>query len=219
MGTALEDGIGGLEIALQAESNLVLRLLRSALNALEDGDDELAHEVIAADDDVDRVCLEVQEAVHALLAQQAPVAVDLRRLLGMVHVNLHLERAADECVTVSKLVRLGAELDHDPAVMESLLEMGARAEEMVRVSVDAFIRGDVAAAESLVDLDELIDRANRRLVWQLLDADEDSHEWGLLMMIVSRSLERVGDHAVDIGEQAAYVVTGEFREFTDASRP
>jgi phosphate transport system protein len=218
MGIALQDGIGGLELALQAESNLVLRLLRSALNALEDGDDELAHEVIAADDDVDRAYLEVQEAVHTLLAQQAPVAVDLRRLLGMLHVNLHLERAADECVTIAKLVRLSAELGTDDSVLESLLEMGTRAEEMVRVSVDAFIRNDLAAAESLVDLDELIDRANRRLVWQLLAADDDSHEWGLLMMIVSRSLERVGDHAVDVGEQAAYVVTGEFREFTDASR-
>jgi phosphate transport system protein len=218
MGTALEDGIGGLELALQSESNLVLRLLRSALNALEDGDEELAREVIVADDEVDRAYLEVQESVHALLAQHAPVAGDLRRLLGMVHVNLHLERAADECVTVAKLARLTAELGTDQRVLESLLEMGARAEEMVRVSVDAFIRNDLVAAESLVDLDELIDRANRRLVWQLLETDAQAHEWGLLMVVVSRSLERVGDHAVDIGEQTAYVVTGEFREFTDASR-
>jgi phosphate transport system protein len=218
MGIALEDGIGGLELGLQAESNLVLRMLRSALKALEHGDAELAAEVVACDDEVDRQFVEVQELIQALLARQAPVAGDLRRLLGMVHVNLHLERAADECVTMAKLVRLSAELDRTAPVVEALLEMGFRAEEMVRVAVDAFLRLDLEAAESLVDLDELIDRANRQLVWQLLAAPDDAIEWGLLMVIVSRSLERVGDHAVDIGEQAAYVVTGEFREFTDASR-
>src|SRR2546423_5382639 len=193
-------------------------MLRSALNALEHDDRELAAEVVACDDDVDRAFLEVQESVQLLLAQQAPVAGDLRRLLGVVHVNLHLERAADECVTIAKLVRLTAGLERDESVTEALLEMGARAEEMGRVSVDAFIRCDLVQAEALVDLDELIDRANRQLVWQLLRSHEDTREWGLLMMIVSRSLERIGDHAVDIREQTAYVVTGEFREFTDASR-
>jgi phosphate transport system protein len=217
MGIALEDGIGGLELGLQAESNLVLHMLRSALNALEHGDAELAAEVVACDDEVDRQFVEVQELIEALLARRAPVAGDLRRLLGMVHINLHLERAADECVTMAKLVRLSAELDRTEPVVEALLEMGLRAEEIVRVAVDAFVRLDLEAAESLVDLDELIDRANRQLVWQLLAARDEAIEWGLLMVIVSRSLERVGDHAVDIGEQAAYVVTGEFREFTDAS--
>jgi phosphate transport system protein len=215
MGIALEDGIGGLELGLQVESNVVLRMLRSALNALEHDDRELAAEVVACDDDVDRSFLELQESVQALLARQSPVAGDLRRLLGVVHVNLNLERAADECVTIAKLVRLTAGLERDRSVTEALLEMGARAEEMVRVSLDAFIRCDLEQAEALVDLDELIDRANRRLVWQLLRSHEGTREWGLLMMIVSRSLERVGDHAVDIGEQTAYVVTGEFREFTD----
>jgi phosphate transport system protein len=77
----------------------------------------------------------------------------------------------------------------------------------------------VARAEMLVDLDELIDRANRRVVSHVLDLGGDAalREWGLRMIIVSRCLERIGDHAVDIGEQTAYLVTGEFREFTDAS--
>ena len=71
----------------------------------------------------------------------------------------------------------------------------------------------------LVDLDELIDRANRRVVNRLLEigGDQETREWGLRMILVSRCLERIGDHAVDVGEQTAYLVTGEFREFTDAS--
>ena len=98
--------------------------------------------------------------------------------------------------------------------------MGARAEGMIRVALDAFEQRDVEAAESLVDLDEMIDRANRRVVEQVLalGSDPERLEWGLRMITVSRCLERIGDHAVDIGEQVAYLVTGEFREFTDASR-
>jgi phosphate transport system protein len=78
---------------------------------------------------------------------------------------------------------------------------------------------DEQAAESLLELDDLIDRANRRVVKLLLDLghDPEEREWGLRMILVSRCLERIGDHAVDIGEQTAYLVTGEFREFTDAS--
>ena len=94
-----------------------------------------------------------------------------------------------------------------------------RAEEMIRVALASFAARDVARAEMLVDLDELIDRANRRVVSHVLHlgGDEALREWGLRMIIVSRCLERIGDHAVDIGEQTAYLVTGEFREFTDAS--
>ena len=114
-------------------------------------------------------------------------------------------------------VTFQAELDQLEA---SLQEMGERAEEMIRVALDSLANRDLQAAESLVDLDELIDRSNRRVVGQVLalGSDPERLEWGLRMITVSRCLERIGDHAVDIGEQVAYLVTGEFREFTDASR-
>jgi phosphate transport system protein len=97
--------------------------------------------------------------------------------------------------------------------------MGQRAEHMIHVALDSFQRRDLAAATSLMDLDELIDRANRRFVEHVLalGSDPERLEWGLRMITVSRCLERIGDHAVDIGEQVAFLVTGEFREFTDAS--
>jgi phosphate transport system protein len=92
---------------------------------------------------------------------------------------------------------------------------------MTRVAMRAFAERDLAGAESLPDLDEMIDRANRRVVEHVLDLGNDLElrERGVRMIVVSRCLERVGDHAVDIGEQTAYLVTGEFREFTDASHP
>jgi phosphate transport system protein len=217
----LDVDLDGLEAELQEEGQRVLSTLRGAIRALQERDVELADEVIAFDDEVDRLYLEIEHSTERLLALKTPVAGDLRLLLAIIHVNLHLERMADYCVTIAKLTKLSASADPDPALVEVLVEMGERAEEMIRVALDSFARRDLAGAESLVDLDELIDRANRRFVERLVDvmADADLREWGLRMVVVSRALERIGDHAVDVGEQTAYLLTAEFREFTDASHP
>jgi len=208
------------EAGLQEEGELVLRALRGALGALWDQDPELSDEVIAFDDQVDAIYFRIQGSIQALLARQTPVAGDLRLVLALLHSNLHLERMGDYCVTIAKLVKLASEIDPEPALVEAFGDMGARAEGMIRVALDAFANRDLERATSLVELDELIDRANRRAVGQVLAAGSDPEhlEWGLRMLTVSRCLERIGDHAVDIGEQVAYLVTGEFREFTDASR-
>jgi phosphate transport system protein len=128
---------------------------------------------------------------------------------------------ADLCVTIAKLTKLAHGLPPDETLVDGFEEMASRAEEMIRVALGSFVERDIEGAESLVELDEMIDRTNRRVANYILDlgADEDKREWGLRMLIISRCLERIGDHAVDIGEQTAYLVTGEFREFTDASDP
>jgi phosphate transport system protein len=219
MRITLQQELDQLEEALQDEGELVLRALRGCLGALENQDVELADEVIAFDDEVDQQYLEIEEGIQSLLARQTPVAVDLRTVLAVLHVNLHLERMADYCVTVAKLTKLVAESPADQTIIDAFEEMGQRAEEMIRVALESFSERDVERAESLVDLDELIDRANRRAVKQVIaiGGDDDRREWGLRMIVVSRCLERIGDHAVDIGEQTAFLVSGEFREFTDAS--
>ena len=221
MRITFQEELDQLEVSLQEESELVLRSLRGAMTALRSEDAELADEVIAFDDEVDARYLAHEQGIESLLARQTPVAVDLRLVLAMLHVNLHLERMADLCVTIAKLMKLAQNLEPDAQVLESFDEMGLRAEEMVLVAMRAFAERDLAAAESLVDLDELIDRANRRLVRHVLEVggDEAQREWGLRMIVISRCLERFGDHAVDIGEQTAYLITGELREFSDASHP
>jgi phosphate transport system protein len=219
MRLSLQEELDQLEATLQEEGELVLRTLRGALRALVQQDLELADEVIAFDDDVDQAYLAIEEGVQSLLARQTPVAIDLRLVLAVLHVNLHLERMADYCVTIAKLTKLVHGAAPDPALVETFAAMGQRAEEMIRAALGSFSDRDAAAAEELVDLDELIDGSNRRVVQHVLSlgSDLDLREWGLRMIVVSRCLERIGDHAVDIGEQTAYLVTGEFREFTDAS--
>ena len=176
--------------------------------------------MIAFDDEVDRRYLEVEQGIEALLARQTPVAVDLRLVLAMLHINLHLERMADYCVTIAKLTKLVAGLEPDSRMIQAFEEMGERAEEMIQVALDAFVDRDVDAA--------LPGRAGRARSTGRTGASSDRcssstrsrpSEWGVRMLLVSRCLERIGDHAVDIGEQVAYLVTAEFREFTDASHP
>jgi phosphate transport system protein len=221
MRTGFQEELDVLEATVQEEGALVLRALRGALNALEQRDAELADEVIAFDDDVDARYVRIEEGIQSLLARQTPVASDLRLVLAILHVNLHLERMADYCVTVAKLSKLMPDVDPAPRLIEGFEEMGSRCEEMIRVALDSFGNRDLEGAESLVDLDELVDRANRRVVHHVLELGEDPamREYGLRMVVVSRALERIGDHAVDIGEQTAYLLTAEFREFTDASHP
>ena len=221
MRVTLQEEIDTLQASLLEEGELVLRALRGSVNALRENDPELADEVIAFDDEVDRQYLALEQAIESLLARQTPVATDLRFVLAVLHSNLHLERMADLCVTVAKLTKLAHGLPPDANIVEGFDDVGSRAEEMIRVALDSFANRDVEGAESLVELDELIDRTNRRVVKYVMElgSDPERREWGLRMLLISRCLERIGDHAVDIGEQTAYLVTGEFREFTDASHP
>jgi len=178
--------------------------------------------VIRFDDEVDRRYVAIEEGVQSLLARQTPVAADLRLVLAVLRINLHLERMADYCVTVAKLTKLMGNLNVSAeAISRSIEDMGRRAEQMIRVAMDAFATRNAEQAQTLVELDELIDRANRNAIEDVLSLGDspDEREYGLRMLVVSRCVERIGDHAVDIGEQVAYLVTGEFREFSDASHP
>jgi phosphate transport system protein len=214
---SFQEELHDLEHALDTQADLVLRSLRGAIEALVTRDIELADEVIAFDDDVDDVYLRTENAIELLLARQTPVASDLRLVLAILHSNLHLERMGDLCTTVAKLTKLSADLEADDVLLDGFREMGDRAEEMIRVAVESLHRRDADLAETLLALDELIDRSNRRVVSRLVELGSGSLEWGLRMIVASRCLERLGDHAVDIGEQASFLATGEFREFTDAS--
>src|SRR5215471_16143740 len=157
MRATFHEELDKLEAALQEEGALVLRALRSALNALARGDDELADEVIGFDDEIDERYLKIEEGVQSLLARQTPVAVDLRLVLAVLRINLHLERMADYSVTVAKLTKLMGDLNvEDTGILASLEDMGQRAEQMIRVALDAFADRDLEKARSLNELDELI---------------------------------------------------------------
>ena len=215
----LQQELDSLEAGFQEAGEIVVRAIRGVTDALRSQDVELCDEVIAFDDEIDSRYMTIERNVELVLARQTPVATDLRLVLAILHSGLHLERVGDQCVTIAKLTKLSAHLGTQQAVVESLVEMGERSAEMVKVSLTAFADRDVARARELHQLDELIDRANRQVFHEVLRYvhDAEALEWGMRQITVSRCFERIGDNAVDIGEQTAFLVTGEFAEFTDAS--
>ncbi len=219
MRTEFQEKLDTLEAAFQEAGAIVVRSIRGAVDALRDQDVELCDEVIAFDDEVDDRYHSLEKDVEVVLARQTPVAGDLRLVLALLHSSLHVERIGDQCVTIAKLTKLSSHLDTQQTVIESLVDMGDRCEEMVKVSLDAFSERDLERARSLHDLDELVDRANRQVFDEVLGYvhDPEALEWGMRQITVARCFERIGDNAVDIGEQTAFLVTGEFAEFTDAS--
>jgi phosphate transport system protein len=214
-----EQHLDALEAGLQELGATVLRALRGALDALETQDVELCDEVVAFDDDIDRHYHRIERLVEEVLAQQSPVATDLRRVLAILHDSIHLERIGDQSVTIAKLTKLAAHREPGLELVEGLTDMGNRAEQMVRVALDSFAARDVERARGLTELDELIDRTNRQVAEKVLAMADTpgTQEWGLRMIVVARCIERIGDNAVDIGEQTVFVVTGHFEQFTDAS--
>jgi phosphate transport system protein len=206
--------LGGLD--------LVTGALDRAVETVTNQDVELASMVIADDDRIDGRYLEVHQGVLSLLARQAPVATDLRTVAAILHVIKHVERMGDQCVNMAKLVPLaGHEPPADERLLENLALMGDQARRQVVQCKLAFERRDVELAQDLVRQDDQIDKLNRdcfRIALEIGD-DPDRREWAMHMMLVARCLERIGDNAVDIGEQTAFVVTGLFREFEDASHP
>jgi len=209
-----------LEEAALGALDLVVTTLDRTLEALHHRDIELAAIVIADDDRIDGRYLEVHQGILSLLALQSPVASDLRVVAALLHVIKHAERMGDQCVNIAKLLPLtGTEPPVDAELLATIEKMGALARSEVGQSKQAFSLRDMALAEDLVRQDEEINQLNkdcfRRAVQ--IGTDSDVREWAMTMMLVARALERIGDNAVDVGEQVAFVVSGLFREFSDAS--
>jgi len=215
----LQSELDALEASLQDVGAVVLRSIRGAAGALRTQDVELCDEVIAFDDEIDDRYLAIEKQIELVIARQAPVAGDLRLVLALLHSALHLERVGDQCVTIAKLTKLASHLDTQRTVIESLADMGERCFEMIQVALAAFAARDLEQARGLHELDELVDRANRQVFREVLEYVNDAAalEWGMRQITVARCFERIGDNAVDIGEQTAFLVSAEFREFTDAS--
>jgi len=211
--------------ALEAEvielGLLAAESVRLAVDALVRRDAGQIQRVIEGDDEIDRLYMDVERRILDLLATQNPVASDLRLISALMHINLHLERVGDQAVNISKMALATADLPPDESILVRLQEMGDIVVRMMRTAIDAFSRRDLELCQKLPVMDDPVDDLNRGMYRQVvqLAGDPARLEWGIRMNVVARQLERVGDNAVDIGEQVAFLLTGQFREFTDASHP
>ncbi len=202
--------------------DLVLASLARTLEAVDRSDIELAALVIADDDRIDGRYLEVHQTTLTMLATQAPVATDLRVMAALLHTMKSIERMGDQCVNIAKLLPLaGSDPPRDAELIAKVAEMGRHVGALIGSSREAFERRDVALARDLARRDDAIDRLNRECYRRAVEIGDDFElrEWATTMLLIARALERMGDYAVDVGEQVAFVVTGLFEEFDDASRP
>ncbi len=210
-----------MELRLLELGELAAASVQNAVEAVIQHDDAGAQRVIDGDDEIDQIYLELDRRMLSLLALQAPVAADLRLISVVIHSSLHLERVGDQAVNVAKMQQVTRDLPANETILQQIGEMGHIVVEMVRVAMDALRRRDLELSLRLPKMDDPVDRLNRNMHFEVAKlADEPrALEWGMHMNLAARALERVGDNAVDIGEQVAFLVSGEFREFTDASHP
>jgi phosphate transport system protein len=202
--------------------DMVIQALDRALEAVSYQDVELAGMVVADDDRIDGRYLEVHQGILSLLALQTPVATDLRIVAALLHVIRHAERMGDQCVNIAKLLPLsGYEAPKDKDLLDSIERMGQLARSQVSQAKQAFADRNAQLAYDLLRQDAEINQLNIDIFNRALAIGDDieTREWAMHMILVARCLERIGDNAVDIGEQTAFVVTGLFREFADASHP
>jgi phosphate transport system protein len=215
------DELERMELQLLTMGELAANAVRSAVDAVMEHDDDKATSVIAGDDEIDRLYLEVDNGTLALLALQAPVAADLRLVSVILHCGLHIERIGDQAVNIAKIYLVTRELPGGGTVVRNIGEMGDIVVPMTRTAMDALRRRDLELCMKLPFMDDPVDRLNRNMHLEVMKLADDHRalDWGMHMNLVARALERVGDNAVDIGEQVGFLLTGEFREFTDASHP
>ncbi len=216
---AFSADLRALEIQAMGGLDLVISQLDRALEAMKYQDVELAGMVVADDDRIDGRYLEVNQGVLSLLARQAPGAPDVRLLAALLHIIRCVERMGDQCVNMAKLVPLsGYEAPKDKAILDLIEKMGISARQQVGFARDAFHTRHTEMAQDLVRQDAEVNRLNKEIFRRAVAVGDDAEirEWAMFMVLVARCLERIGDNTVDIAEQTVFVVTGLFREFSNA---
>jgi len=208
--------------------NELLRLAASVTDAIPratqvllDQDLEGANYIIRSDDELDARSLEVEERLYQILALQSPMASDLRHVIAALRMNSEIERSGDLVVNICKAARriYGHELD--PKLRGIITKMGEQASQLYGQAMDSYVEMDAAKAGAIDDMDSYLDGLQK----QFIQAIFESHAAGRIdlqvaiqLAVVARFYERIGDHAVNIGEKVCYLVTGEAAEHVGAAR-
>jgi len=185
--------------------------IENAIKAVVDCDVELANEVIAIDDEIDKLNHRIEEQAMLIIARQAPVASDLRLCWTTMFIAIHLERMGDLAVNMAKGAKRSCLVGGTVGqVSEHIHEMGQQTLVLVDLCLKAFETKDTKMASKLAGLDDVIDRMHKNMFQELAKHQNESMEWLGSILLASRFLERVADHCVDIAERINYLVTGQF---------
>ena len=207
--------LNSLEETTLSMAEKVEGMVDMAVRALVNSDLRLVSQVIESDDVVDEIYMEIRSRWMYIMARQQPMGRDLRMMAAILEMNNTLERMGDQSVNIAKIARATAGLPREETILAKVQEMGDLLKPMIRTAIDAFVRRDAEECRLLPAMDVPVDVINRSM-WKHVVAcghNPDLLEWATRMVLVSRALERVGDQAVDIGEQVAFLMTGDHQEF------
>ncbi len=206
-----DEALGSLRNNVLMMAGLAERSLERAMKGLTERDDDICANAIADDEEIDQLEMQIDKDGVDILLRFQPVASDLRRVVSAMKLSSNLERIADQATNIARRAR---KLNQHPPLpeLELILPMNAQAMSMFKDSVDAYVREDVELGRAIVPrdakLDELNRVASRRLIERMAQDPEQLRGY-LNLMFIGRHLERVGDHATNIAEDAVYAAAAE----------
>jgi len=206
-----DEALGDLRNDLLMMAGLAERSLDRAIKGLFQRDDNLCTSAIADDEEVDQLEMKIDKAGLEILLRYQPMASDLRQVVSAMKLSPNIERVADEATNIAECAR---KLNRHPPLAEVnlIMPIHAHAISMLKDGIDAFVREDVALARAVVSRDKQLDdmnaSANRQLTERMM-RDRDQLRGYLNLILISRCLERVGDHATNIAEDAVYAAAAE----------
>ena len=187
----------------------VIEAVRRATTALAEGDVELAKAVTAADATIDSLYLDIETRGYGLLAQQQPVAKDLRLILAIVRIIQDLERSGDLAKNIGQIVRSDIQIVRLKPIAEIMGQLGLMTRDLLTIAMRSFADKDLQLAQTLDAKDNKIDQLYKELVKELFRLEKESSlELAVNMVLTGRYFERIADHAVNIAIWVTYLITG-----------
>jgi phosphate transport system protein len=202
-------------------AGLVTEGLARGTPAFLDGDLVAADEIIQNDDVIDAMTIDIEERSFQLLALQQPMASDLRAIVTAIRIAPELERTHDLVTNIMKATRRTYGTPLSPKIRGLVEQLGTQVHRLYRLAIDAYIDRNTALADALDDMDDEIDDLHRQYIaaiFEIREGREIDLAIAVQLALVGRFYERMGDHAVNIGERVHYLVTGWLPEHTGAAR-
>jgi len=211
----------GIETDIVRLAAMVTECVARGTDVLLSSDMHAAQELIDADDDLDVLSIDIEERCYQALVLQNPMAIDLRAIVTALRLTSELERSGDLMVNVAKGARRIYGFDFDPRLRGLLARMGEEAQRLMRVAIDAYAERDDGKAGALDDMDDRLDALHKEYIQAIFETHTAAGldlQAGVQLALIGRYYERIGDHAVNIGERVRYMVTGWMPEHTGAAR-
>ncbi|MGY6500424.1 MAG: phosphate signaling complex protein PhoU [Acidimicrobiales bacterium] len=210
-----------LKHSIVREAAMVTERIPHTTQVLLDNDLDGAQAVIESDDELDFLSLEIEEHALRLMALQQPMASDLRAIVAALKLNGEIERSGDLVVNISKAARRIYSVEYSPKLRGIIQSMSEEAARLYRLAIDAYVEGNAPLAAALDDMDDRLDGLNKEFILAIFDAHAEDIidlQAAVQLALVGRYYERIGDHAVNVGNMVQYMVTGWMPEHTGAAR-